>query len=277
MSIELPPGTADYSDRNVPTQNRSVLKLLALFIATVMVIVWLAGVLANGLVGFIPVQVEQALGAAIVPTYEAQSQPSPTQDTLNVMMDRIEQYLPPKMRDGRDFKVFYVPQDVVNAVAIPGDRIIIYEGLLAEAESENELMMIMGHELGHFSNRDHMRGLGQKLLFRLAIASLIGDVGTIGSIATSGVTALSDSQFSQKQEIQADEVGIDLLNKVYGHVTGATDFFVRMSEKQDLRIAFLTSHPTSESRINRLEQLIQKQGYSIGERSPLPSTLVLKR
>lgn len=273
MSIELPPGTADYSDRNPPTQNSAVLKFVALFLATIVLVIWLAGVIANGLVGMIPVQVEQALGQVIVPTYEAQAQPSPVQNTLNTMLDQLEQHLPLEMQEGRDFQVFYIPQDIVNAVAIPGDRIILYEGLLAEAESENELMMIMGHELGHFANRDHLRGLGQRLLFRLAIASILGDAGTIGSIATSGATALSDSRFSQNQEKQADEVGLDLLNKTYGHVAGATDFFERMSQKQGLEIAFLATHPTSESRINRLEQLIQKRAYTIRERSPLPQAL----
>ncbi|MEO1522500.1 MAG: M48 family metallopeptidase [Cyanobacteria bacterium J06633_2] len=273
MAIELPPGTADYSDRNPTTSNRSVLKFIALFVATVMVVVWLAGAIANGLIGLIPMQVEQALGAAIVPTYESQAQPSPTQDRLNEMLNQIERYLPPEMRADRDFQVFYIPQDVINAIAIPGDRVIIYQGLLEQAESENEVMMVLGHELGHFANRDHLRGLGQKLMIRLAIASIFGDVGALGSIAASGVTAISDSQFSQKQENQADEVGLDLLNQAYGHVAGATDFFDRMNDRQGLEIAFLASHPTSSSRVNRLERLIQKRGYTQGERSPLTPAL----
>ncbi|MEL6221872.1 MAG: M48 family metallopeptidase [Cyanobacteria bacterium J06626_14] len=273
MAIELPPGTADYSDRNPTTSNRSVLKFIALFVATVMVVVWLAGAIANGLIGLIPMQVEQALGAAIVPTYESQAQPSPTQDRLNEMLNQIERYLPPEMRADRDFQVFYIPQDVINAIAIPGDRVIIYQGLLEQAESENEVMMVLGHELGHFANRDHLRGIGQKLMIRLAIASIFGDVGALGSIAASGVTAISDSQFSQKQENQADEVGLDLLNQAYGHVAGATDFFDRMNDRQGLEIAFLASHPTSSSRVNRLERLIQKRGYTQGERSPLTPAL----
>lgn len=273
MSIELPPGTADYSDRNPPAQNFSLLKFAALFIGTIVLVIWLAGVIANGIVGLIPYQVEQALGAAIAPAYEAMAQPSPTQDTLNTLLDRLEQHLPPEMQEGRDFKVLYIPQDIVNAAAIPGDRVIIYQGLLAEAESENELMMILGHELGHFANRDHLRGMGQKLLIRLAIASILGDAGTIGSIASSGITALSDSQFSQNQERQADEMGLDLLNQAYGHVAGATDFFERMSQQQGMEIAFLATHPTSESRVQRLEDLIQERGYVIGERSPLPPEL----
>ena len=48
---------------------------------------------------------------------------------------------------------------------------VIYQGLLAQAESENELMMVLGHELGHFANRDHLRGLGRALLVQIAIAA----------------------------------------------------------------------------------------------------------
>ncbi len=273
MSIELPSGTADYSDRNPPTRNFSLLKFTALFISTIVVVVWLAGVIANGIVGLIPYQVEQSLGAAIAPAYEAQAQPSPTQDTLNALLDRMEQHLPPQMQEERDFKALYIPQDIVNAGAIPGDRVIIYQGLLNETESENELMMILAHELGHFANRDHLRGLGQKLLIRLAVASVLGDAGTLGSIASSGITALSDSQFSKGQERQADEFGLNLLNETYGHVAGATDFFERISQQRGLDIAFLATHPTSKSRVRRIEDLIQNRNYAVGERSPLPSEL----
>lgn len=268
MSIEIPSGAAAYSDHNPPPKNRQLLVLLGLFLGTIVLIVWVVGWIANGLVWFIPPSVEQQLGRAIVPIYAAQSQPSATQDTLNELLDRLETHLPSELHEGRDYQVLYVPQDVVNAIAIPGDRVIIYEGLLEDMESENELMMVLGHELGHFANRDHLRGLGRQVLVRLALAAVLGDAGSIGAIATSSSSMIANAQFSQQQEYQADEVGLTLLNQVYGQVAGATDFFTRLMEQEGLNLAILASHPASEKRIERINTLIQDRNYTIGERSP---------
>ncbi|MEB3231435.1 MAG: M48 family metallopeptidase, partial [Leptolyngbyaceae bacterium] len=218
MSIELPPGAAAYSDRNPPPQNRQALVFLGLFIGTIILIVWVAGWIASSLVWWIPPQVEQKLGQAIVPTYEALAQPSATQESLNGLLDRLESHLSDDLHAGRDYQVLYIPEDTVNAIAIPGDRIIIYQGLLDEMESENELMMVLGHELGHFANRDHLRGLSRQLTVRLLLATFLGDAGSIGAIASSGASMVASAQFSQQQEYQADEIGLRLLDQEYGQV-----------------------------------------------------------
>jgi len=278
MPIELPPGMAAYSEDTPPASNRQLFVLLLLFLFGLGLAVSLALWLAGAVVWLIPPEVEQQLGRAIVPVFEAQAQPSDTQDTLNVLLDRLETHLPTEqraIRDGqvRDYQVLYVPDDTVNAVAIPGDRIIIYQGLLAAAESENELMMVLGHELGHFANRDHLRGLSRSILLRLSLSTFFGDLGSLGAIATNSISSLSNAQFSQAQEIQADEIGLTLLNAEYDHAAGATDFFSRMAEKETARLAILASHPPSTARIRKLESLIAERGYSIGERTPLPAPL----
>ena len=209
----------------------------------------------------------------MVPIFETQAQPSATQDKLNTMLDQLEKNLPAEQREGREYQVLYVPQDTVNALAIPGDRIIIYKGLLAAAESENEVAMVLGHELGHFANRDHLRGLSRQIVLNLALSSLIGDVGSLGAIAANGATALSNAQFSQKQEIQADDVGLDLLAKTYGHAGGATDFFERMAKEEGPNLAILASHPPSEKRVKNIESRIEVAGYSVKAKEPLPEAL----
>lgn len=273
MPIELPPGTAAYSENTPPPSNRQLLTLLALFFVGIGIAIALAFWLAGALVWVIPTRVEQQLGRAIVPIYEAQAEPSATQNTLNQLLDRLEAHLPTEQRAERDYQVLYVPDATVNALAIPGDRIIIYQGLLAEAESENELMMVLGHELGHFANRDHLRGLSRQVLLRLSLSGILGDFGSIGAIATTSISALSNAQFSQQQEQQADRVGLILLNQTYGHAAGATDFFERLSQNRS-GLAILATHPPSQKRVRNLEHLIEQQGYQVGEKTRLPSSLM---
>lgn len=261
------------TNRNPPPSNRQLLILLGLFIGFIVAVFWLLNLLVNGLIGMIPPSVEQKLGAVIVPVYEKQAKPSPTQDTLNQLLDRLEQELPPEQQKARDYQVLYLPESTVNAIALPGDAIVIYQGLLQQAESENELMMVLAHELGHFAHRDHLRGLGRILLVRVALAYFLGDAGALQSAASGAVEAIARSQYSQSQEREADAFGLMLLDDTYGHVAGATDFFERMSEKPGANFAFLSTHPAPKKRVEELERLIEKQGYEIGTRSPLPKTL----
>ncbi|MEM6596894.1 MAG: M48 family metallopeptidase [Cyanobacteria bacterium P01_C01_bin.69] len=279
MPIELPPGSAAYSEDTPPANNRQLLTLFLLFLLGLGITIGIASWVASTLVWLLPAKVEQQLGRAIVPAFEAQAQPSATQDVLNTLLDRLETNLPEEQRtwDGeevRNYQVLYVPDETVNALAIPGDRIIIYKGLLAEVESENELMMVLGHELGHFANRDHLRGLSRSVLVRLSVGAFLGDFGSLGAIASNSISSLSNAQFSQRQEIQADEVGLLLLLREYGHSGGATDFFTRLAAQEEQRrgLAILASHPPSDARVRHIETLSKKSFNR--ETVPLPDEII---
>ncbi len=270
MSPELPDTSIN---RNPPPSNRQLLILLGLFVGFIVGVIWLLNVLINGLIWLIPPSLERQLGAVVVPAFELQAKPSPAQDSLNQMLARIEAQLPPEQGQKRDYRVLYVPNSTVNALALPGDAIVIYAGLVEQAKSENELMMVLGHELGHFAHRDHLRGLGRGLLVQIVVATFLGDAGSLQSIAASGIAAVSRSQFSQSQEREADEFGLTLLQKTYGHVAGATDFFARMSEQKAADFAFLSTHPAPGKRVKELQHLIEERNYPVKERSPLPKPL----
>jgi predicted Zn-dependent protease len=273
MSIELPPGTAAYSDRNPETSNNQFATFILAVGSVLVVSILTLNLLLNQLVWFIPTSVEQQIGKLVVPAFEAQSLPSPTQTELNQLLARLEEHLPPDALENRDYKVLYIPQETVNALAIPGDRIIIYKGLLEDMKSENELMMVLGHELGHFANRDQLRGLSRALLLQIVFSTLFGDVGSIGAIAVSGAETFSNAQFSQKQEMQADDFGLNLLYRTYGQVAGATDFFADLAQRPGSGIDFLSTHPAPKKRVRQLEQEIREKDYPIGELTPLPSAL----
>lgn len=131
---------------------------------------------------------EQQIGALVKPAYEELALPSPQQEQLNQLLGQLEAKLPPENREGRDYQVLYLPWETVNAIALTGDAIVIYQGLLTQVNSENELMMILGHELGHFAHRDHLRSLSRGLLIQAAIATILGDPSILRSILATIIT-----------------------------------------------------------------------------------------
>ncbi|NJK38284.1 MAG: M48 family metallopeptidase [Oscillatoriales cyanobacterium RM1_1_9] len=259
----------EFSSRNAPASNRQLIILLGIFATLIITLIVVPLVLVDIFIGKLPVSVEQQLGRLVVPVYQQMAKPSDTQTTLNQLLDQLETQLPLDSSQNRDYQIFYIPQDTVNAVAIPGDRILIFQGLLEEVESENELMMILGHELGHFAHRDHLRGIGRGLVLQAVLSMILPNVGSLESAAL----AVSNAQFSQSQERRADEFGLTLLNAHYGQVAGATDFFERLSRERQMDFAFLNTHPSSKDRVESLQELIQGRNYETGTRLPLPESL----
>jgi predicted Zn-dependent protease len=262
------------TDRNPPTSNRQLLALLGIFVGLGCLLLWGSLKLVDGLILLIPPELEQRLGALVIPAYERLAESSPAQDTLNQLLDRLETKLPKQKNIiDRNYRLLYIPDDTVNALALPGDTIVVYRGLIKQLESENELMMILGHELGHFTNRDHLRGIGRGLALQFVVAVFAGDAGGLVNVAAAIASNLSKAQFSRSQEAQADEFGLQLLVSHYGHAAGAADFFQRLARQSGLDIALLSTHPAPGDRSLTLTQTIAQRRYPIQERSPVPATL----
>lgn len=168
--------------------------------------------------------------------------------------------------------VSLVDSATVNAMALPGGRIAVFRGLIEKVESENELAMVLYHELGHFAHRDHLRGLGRGLGVAVGTAMLFGsDSGAADLVAKTLLSFQAD--YSQDQESAADSFALDRLAEHYGHAGGATDFFNRLvgrASSQASHIAYvLASHPHPQDRIDAINSLIQDNGYSLEAATPL--------
>ena len=154
-----------------------------------------------------------------------------------------------------------------NALALPGGAILVTTGLLDRVATENELALVLGHELGHFRARDHLRGLGRGLAAQLVLGAL-GGSGELVSGLSGFAGALAQRGFDRRQENQADAFGLSLVQAEYGHVAGARDFFTRVASSQrdapaaGRRLArYLDTHPLYEDRVEALAAEAAAHGW----------------
>jgi Zn-dependent protease with chaperone function len=163
---------------------------------------------------------------------------------------------------------------VANALAMPGGHIIIFTELLDTVTSENELAFILAHEMGHYANRDHLRGVGRAFVFMTMSAFLFGPDSSVSKMLAHSLN-LSELSFSRKQEYQADEFGLKTLNCAYGHASGATDFFEKIPKERDPGKFghYFASHPENRRRISRINNIIQTKKFKLAERKPLPEVI----
>lgn len=183
------------------------------------------------------------------------------------LVDRLAAHWP---ESPYHFRVEIDDSDVANAMALPGGLIIVTQGLLDQVESENELAFVLGHELGHFKNRDHLRALG-----RGAVLSLFFAVTTGGDVAGIGINAadITLRGFSRRQESDADAFGLALVNTEFGHIADSWRLFERWEIQDDsiLRfVTYLSTHPAAGERIADMKNLARSEGWSVdGEVAPL--------
>ncbi len=140
----------------------------------------------------------------------------------------------------------------MNAFAIPGGTIVITSALLAKIKTENGLTALVGHEIGHFINRDHMRGFSRQII--LGTGATILGFGQVSGF--SYFWNLISLNYSRSQEVAADDYGIQLMKKMYGHSWGAEELFTVLKEEEKAIEKFISkfssTHPLGEDRIQRI-------------------------
>lgn len=173
-------------------------------------------------------------------------------------------------------KVVLVKSEDANAFAFPGGRIVVLSSLIDKVNSENGLSFVLAHELAHFKNRDHLRGLGRGVVLSALMAALTG-AGSDLTQMFAPAAALGQAQYSQARESIADQQAMQILNCYYGHVGGATEFFEAMQpdgrETTKLIGQYFTSHPEAVKRIDNLHRLTRDLRYNVSEVLPLSVVL----
>ena len=237
-------------------------------LAVVLVCVYLfLGMLLELMIDRMPQRLETALVSVMdFAKFETPKEYEETERSIQKLVDQLVSHRPEL---NQKYTVHIQENEMVNAFAYPGGHIVLFTGLLSAVESENELSMILAHELGHFLHKDHLRGLGRGVVFVVLYSAVFGNTAGAGD-AISSLLNTAQLRLSRAQEQAADDFALNILNKHYGHVGGATDFFEQMMEDEILPefLEFALTHPVSSNRIKRINQAILSHQYSVAELIP---------
>jgi predicted Zn-dependent protease len=144
-----------------------------------------------------------------------------------------------------------------NAFALPGGYVYVSRGLLAYANTEDELAGVIGHEIGHVAARHaaqrETRSIGVGVLSALGTiaAGIIGGGEAASAMSQLGQTAGAGmiASYSRDQERQADQIGQGLAAAGGWDPEGLADFLVTLDREGKIQAggprgpSFLDSHP----------------------------------
>ena len=200
------------------------------------------------------------LQAATLKDEHAQNALLPVDDPYAERLDRLTSRYVAVNGVPLNFRVYKTAQ--INAFATADGSIRIFSGLM-DLMNDDELMAIVGHEMGHIRNSDTLSAMRKAYLTSAARNALGATGGVIGSLSGSQWGSLAEklagSQFSQGQEYAADDFSFGFLQR-NGYdpyaMASALEKIHRTSQRKDGQadaiLQLFSTHPDSFSRAARM-------------------------
>ncbi|MDR2470196.1 MAG: M48 family metallopeptidase [Tannerella sp.] len=150
-----------------------------------------------------------------------------------------------------------------NAFCMPGGKIVVYEGLFLLVTSDDELAVVIGHEVAHAIAKHGNERMSQALVTQFgatvlsealnkrseAVRALGGAVFGLG--AQYGVML----PFSRKHEYEADYMGLILMTMAGYKPETAVTFWQKMAAgNKDTPPEILSTHPSDAHRIAEIQR-----------------------
>ena len=179
-------------------------------------------------------------------------------------VERLTHRLRPPYLTESSIRVYVVDTDEWNAAAMGNGAVWVYTGLM-DAMSDDELAIVIGHELAHVTHEHSRRSVKSELwrellgLGVMAAADAIENdsLRTVVQIVALAGTMASLSKYSRRQEDQADRVGLRYVHEAGFDVSAGPRVWRRFQKKygDDNRVLnfFLGSHSRPADRIRNLE------------------------
>jgi len=166
---------------------------------------------------------------------------------------------------------FIVIEDdsTANAFCLPGGKIGVYTGILQYTKDENGLAAVIVHEVGHAIARHGAERMSTALLAQAGkiALNLIVDVddpmvlGALNKAYGLGTEIGVILPFSRKQELEADRIGVGLMDQAGYKPIGALEFWKRMKlgRQREQPLVYLSTHPVDDKRIAEIEKILHNQ------------------
>lgn len=226
----------------------------------------LFAVLATGCGSLINNTKEVEIGRGVDEEIEKQYRIVETKDALSKWARDLVAKLATASTQFRDpaefegYKVEVLADDtLVNAFAAPGGYTYISTGLILQAKTCAEITGVLGHELGHVTQRHGVKSLETAMAGEELSRMVLGE-GLAADAAKTIWAFLNSTQFSQEHEAEADEVGVQIAHDAGYNPFGLVDFFrkIQAMEKDagGTGPQFLSSHPATKDRIGAVTQQI---------------------
>jgi predicted Zn-dependent protease len=181
-----------------------------------------------------------------------------------------------------DYRFFVVQSPILNAFAVPGGYVFLFTGLIARANTEDEIVGVLGHEIGHV-HAHHIVRL-QQAGTMWTVASLVGMLlAAVNPVLAAGALAAAQTaqlKYSRDFEQEADYLGLRTATDAGYDPQALTAFFKQLLVEQRVNPTgvppYMLSHPITEERVANADSVIRSRGLKTPPGRPKASPQFLE-
>ena len=213
---------------------------------------WGVPALANWAAEVIPPSTDQAIGSGTLEVLDrvAFSKSTLTADRQRQLRARFAG-MTADLNDGHRYQLELRHGGKVgpNAFALPSGIVVMTDELVEISKSDDELVAVLAHEIGHVRGRHALRQLMQAAGVSAIAVALLGDVSTLSGVL-SAAPALLHAKHSRDFEREADGFAKQWLSAHHIAQSNFDAILCRLSEKHPgpHGVDYFSSHPATEER-----------------------------
>jgi beta-barrel assembly-enhancing protease len=157
---------------------------------------------------------------------------------------------------------------VLNAFCTPGGYIYFYTGLIRFLDDDAQFAGVMGHEMTHAAKRHSTEQMTKAYGLTMLLSVILGEnPNTMAQMVAELAAGVASLAFSREDEYEADEYSVKYLYETTYDARGVAGFFEKMIG-QPQPPEFLSTHPNSENRVEKIYEVWTSLGGKTGELYP---------
>jgi len=251
--------TRDFLIGNLQGWSAVVVAALVILLIVVVTMTWVAPTVAGYAALWMPRSAEEQLGHAVVGVLAPESGHC-THAERKDLLGRVANRLAKASASEYELKFIYTSHPMANAFAAPGGYIVVFRGLLDDAETPEELAGVLAHEISHVNHRHSTRALMRHVSVQTLLNLMAMDsAGTPTAMA--GAVDLGSLAHQRADEEQADLEAVALLARAGISPKGLSSFFRRLDSRghgSSATMTYFSSHPALYERAERVDKEAEK-------------------
>ena len=218
------------------------------------------------------------MGDAVLSAFQVDKNPNPEIiSLLQNILRLLEQNAPGD--NPYNLKIYILPTKQINALALPGGNIIIFDGLLKVADSPEELAGVLAHEVQHIFLKHSTQGILRNFASGMLLALFMGDTNVVLDGILNMTDQLNSLGLNRKMEFEADAKGMELMLNAKINPQGMLTIFEKLLKKElkqqkgkednsssantNKLFSYLSTHPLAENRLAKLERKIKNNSEKL--------------
>jgi predicted Zn-dependent protease len=161
-------------------------------------------------------------------------------------------------------QITVVKNNIVNAFAMPGGGIVVYDEILKGMNSPEQLAALLSHEFSHVELRHTTKNLFRTMAGYLFISIIFNDANGIAAILVENAHELRNLSYNRELETEADNNGLKILQQNNLNAQGMIDLFEQLKGVSTIEVnELISTHPDVDNRIKNAKVFIKNNPYEI--------------